>query len=236
MKRRGISHIEAIVSFVLFIGFLAFAFFFFSPFRGGDVLNASVEFLEREVRSDSVSRMESYSIVIEIQEPPLPDELAVNINTVDIDISEVDAFVVDKDGEFLESRKTGSTVNFDREGENFVIIRFCEDFDNNDVVSGTLISEGMDYTISSSDSRDLYSEIKLKEIESAYESNYVGLKEQFNLPNRVDFAITVDFGDENIDANIGIPEEAEVISRKNRIEIIREDGVIEFADLILRVW
>ena len=64
-NKRGLGHIEAILAFVLFIGFLIFAFYFFSPFSGGNrLLDSSIDYAFREININTSIDMESYSVVI----------------------------------------------------------------------------------------------------------------------------------------------------------------------------
>src|SRR3989344_9185095 len=62
--KRGFSHVEAIISFVIFIAFLVFAFVFFSPFQSGRTLRSTSDYAWREVAGATEQPLEIYSVVI----------------------------------------------------------------------------------------------------------------------------------------------------------------------------
>jgi hypothetical protein len=233
MEKRGLSHVEAVLSFIIFISFLIFAFFFFSPFSGNRVLDSSLDYTFREIDASAKVRIESYSVKINTL---LQDPLAIPIDT---DIENPGVRVENNVGNKLDSGFDGSSVHFDSSIEDFVVIRFSEAFVSGNVVDGNPLSED-EYTISSSNSEKIFSEEKFLLLSNNYHNGYEDLKEQFNLPGRVDFGFVLDFGGGDlIEAVRFIPEELEVIAKQKRIEIIRTEengGGIEFADLIVRIW
>ncbi len=71
---------------------------------------------------------------------------------------------------------------------------------------------------------------------NSYYTNYSELKEELNLPNRMEFGFIVTFGDSEIRAVNEIPTGIEVLSKNDRVEIIRESGKHEYAEVIVLVW
>jgi hypothetical protein len=233
INKRGISHIEAILSFVVFIGFLIFAFFFFSPLTGENVLDSSLDYGFREIDDYTSIVLESYSVVI---------DNAVNDNVIgieiDTDVPNTKAKVEDSQANTLSHRLEGNIIYFNRPGNNFAFILFSEDFQDGTLLdSGVQLSEEQ-HSISSSESKEILSENRLLGLNESYYTDYEGLKKNFNLPNRIDFGFSVNFdnGEGNINAERTIPEGLEVLSSQDRIEIIRKNGDIVFADLIVKVW
>ena len=89
------------------------------------------------------------------------------------------------------SEYDSGNVIFNREGNNFVVIKFNEDFDAGTVGgSAEILSEG-NYTISSSDDKEVISEKRALALSEFYFDNYQELKKKFNLPGRIDFAFSV---------------------------------------------
>jgi hypothetical protein len=75
------------------------------------------------------------------------------------------------------------------------------------------------------------------ELKNDYNSNYLGLKEKFNLPNRVNFGFSLIFDDNSkIEGLRNVPRNTEVYSASGRVEVLRKDGKIEFANLVVRIW
>jgi len=120
-NKRGISHIEVILSFVIFVGFLTFALFFFNPLDSSRVLDSSLFYAFDEI-SDNVSiKLESYSVTIN----NTVSDLVVGINIENPD--SLNVRVETYGGENLSSDYdyTNSNVIFHRDNVNndFVIIK-----------------------------------------------------------------------------------------------------------------
>lgn len=230
VDKKGVSHIETILAFVLFIGFLIFAFVFLSPFQGNRTLDSSLEYAEIEVSKFAEVEIETYSLLI--------SELVTPI-TIGISISGAipfNAFVKDSSENQIASFTENGIVNFVKPVDNFVKIIYSESFEEGETIAGTLV-DPIDYTISSFETGKIFSEDKFNQLKVEYDSNYFNLKTQFNLPNRVDFGFSIVFNDgSEIIGEREIPENFEVISTLDRVEIIRTTGEIEFVDLIVRVW
>ena len=234
-NKRGLGHIEAILAFVLFIGFLIFAFYFFSPFSGGNrLLDSSIDYAFREININTSIDMESYSVVINNDVNLTGSIAGIQINT---GVSNARVKVEDSQGNEVSSGFSEGIVYFEKPENNFTIIRFSEDFIDGGEESGTILTEE-NYSISSSERKKLVSEKKFLELNSSYYGNYLELKKYFNLPNRVDFGFILEFSaSDRIVAERPIPENLEVISNRERVEVIRnENGDIVFADLIIMVW
>ena len=237
MKKRGFSHVEAILSFLLFIGFLTFAFFFFSPFSGNRVLDSSIVYASNEVSNNVTTGLESYSIVID-------ENTIENVVRLDIDtsLSDVGVRVENSQGEVVDSKiiviDDMEQVYFDRSSDRFFVVMFNENFSVGDLAGdGSLLIEGVNYTISSSEKREVLSEARISALKVNYENDYVELKKNFNLPNRIDFSFILEFNfTDKILTEREIPESLEVISVQERVEVVREDGRITFANLITKVW
>lgn len=88
----------------------------------------------------------------------------------------------------------------------------------------------------SSDYNALPSEAKFEELKEIYDRNDP-FKTTLNLPSNVDFGFKLVFsGSDEIEALKPIPSKREVAVKYNRIEVIRKDGSLKFADLITYVW
>ena len=228
MEKRGLSHIEAIISFVIFIGFLIFAFIFFGPFQSNRVLDSSLSYAITEINQNVSSLLETYSLVINHQGD---SQIGLSLET---DLG--GARVEDNNGQVLASGFDRQNVYFERAGNDFVVVLFNDDFKNGGLSSGEILSEE-NYSVSSSDEREVLSEKRLIALNKSYHESYVELKNQFNLPNRVDFAFQLRFDDGGlIDGSRTVPEDIEVFSSEERIETVRTDGSIVFADLIVSLW
>ncbi|MEK6847098.1 MAG: hypothetical protein AABY16_02940 [Nanoarchaeota archaeon] len=228
-EKRGFGHVEAILSFVIFIAFLVFAFIFFSPFQSGRTLTSSLDYAWREVADASNIDLEIYSVYInsanQIIAIAIPGAPAMNATVEDSNSNAVASYT-----------DLSGNVNFQKPPNNFVRIKFGEDFVQGNLISGILLAN-TEYTVSSSETNKVFSEKKLFDLNASYYAGYSTLKTNFNLPNRVDFGFTVGLSNINISASKEIPENVEVLSKNDRVAVVRiPSGVIEYADVGVFVW
>jgi hypothetical protein len=233
MQKEGLGHIEMILAFVLFVGFLFFGLYFFNPLSADRLLDSSVDYASREIIKNTSLDTLTYSLVINASDPSL---VALPISALEVP-SGSSFLVLDSKGKVLPSQITGIFLSFDRGSDRFVKI-IVGSF----AVATTNLSMGEiipleNYTISSSESERLTSETSFKMLKERYDLDYVALKKDFNLPGRVDFSFSAIFSDENnVTATQFVPEGLEALSKQERIEVLMEDGTVEFADLLVRVW
>ena len=189
LNKRGLGHVEAILSFVIFIGFIVFAFVFFSPFESNRTLRSTSDYAWREVYDFSRVELEIYSVFIDDLSPPLI--AAVSLTGAP---SGWNAVVEDSMGAIVQSyTDLSGVVHYTTPSNKFARIKFGQDFSQGvNVIAGT---PPQSYTVSSSENSKFMSEKKLLELNASYYSDYSNLKKQFNLPNRVNFGFAVTFYD-----------------------------------------
>lgn len=234
MNKKGLSHIEFVVSFVIFIGFIVFAFVFFNPLQSQRTLKSTMDYAWIEVSQEGREDIETYSI--SIVSPITPLELKVRIDGVPLNYN---ASVEDIDGTPIPThRDSAGIVYFTRQTNNdkFFRIKYSESLTD----SGPILPGASDlsshYAISSSEVEEIYSEKLFFDLNQSYYSDYSGLKQRLNLPNRMEFGFVVTLSDKQINAVNQIPEGIEILSKNDRIEIVRNSGEREYADLRVLVW
>jgi len=226
--KKGATHIETILAFVIFIGFLGFAFYFFSPFESNRTLDTTLEYVCTEIERNTSVELESYSVVI--------DEGFESIVRFGISSDLLGVRVEDYDGVKLPAKYESGNVVVDRGSNSFLNVIFGEEF-TNDEVSGGIPLPAENYTISSSEKLEVFSESMLLGLSESYNDDYVGLGEAFNIPRRVDFDFRVAFDEGGeVVAEREIPEGLEVTSKVERVEILRTSGEIVFSSLRVKVW
>ena len=227
----GASHVEMILAFVIFIGFLIFALIFLNPLDNSRLLDSTLIYAYDEVSKNISVPMYVYSVT----------GFSVPDSKIRIPIENPEGSgikVEDYNGNTLNSGYDNGNVIVERGSQNFIRIFISDDFERGSELGGTQLSEG-DYKISSSDIRHVISERLIKELKDNYEEDYDNLKSptRFNLPRRTDFAFSLVFDNGNeVSADIGTPEDIEVVAKRERVETIRLDDSIVFADLIVKIW
>ncbi|NCN99042.1 hypothetical protein COU62_01400 [Candidatus Pacearchaeota archaeon CG10_big_fil_rev_8_21_14_0_10_35_219] len=229
--KRGLQHVEFIVSFVVFVSFLALAFYFFSPVRGDRIVDSTLFYTFDEITDNATVRLATYSLNMDknLQENvvgiPFPEEAGLGVRAEN------------QDGIVRGSGFDESNVYINRGGDSFFFLFFSEEYPDSGVRGNILSSDN--YTVSSSEERYVYSENKILYLKGIYDSDsgYEKLKKEFNLPVRSSFGFVVEFDDgTKISAEKNIPEGLEVFSEDKRIEILKKNGKIEFANLRVIIW
>src|SRR3989344_252471 len=230
MGKRGLSHIEFVISFVIFVAFIAFAFMFFSPLQSNRTLKSTLDYAWLEIDDATKSNLETYSIFV----------TSGNTGNIGIDISGIpsdyNASVEDSSGSPILSYKDNGVVYFSKPSDNFVRIKYSPIFSNGNSFSGNLLAnEG--YSISSSESEELHFEKLFDVLNKSYFSNYNRLKKDFNLPNRMNFGFVAKFNETyEIVALRNIPEESEVLSKNERFQAVSKSGIKTYVDVRVLVW
>ncbi len=231
--KRGSSHIEIILAFILFAGFIGFSLYFFSPTNTRRLVDTNLIYAFDEIRKNASVDVDFYSIKINSDTPPTPDKIKIDLGNIE---ENKKSYVEDIDGGKLDSYKAGQYVNIDRRDRGFVYLLLSEDIAPDEAIDGIFNSKY--YTIASSNTKYILSEKRMEDLNKTYYSDYLNLKkERFNLPDRVNFGDELKFNDGTfIKMEKQIPEGLDVYSNSKRIEVIRKNNKIEFADLVVKVW
>ncbi len=242
---RGSAHIEVIISFILFMGFLIFGLYFFNPLDTTRVLDSTLYYAHDEILKNFSTTVYTYGMSIRPAEAG-DDFIVATLKLDDFGLN-VSSFrgvrIEDSAGEevslYYDNRTR--TIYFSKGVRDFFRFTFGDltTHQNRDLlVQGyeTLLPER--YVISSTDVRGVYSERAALVLRNRYTANYAPLKEELNLPRRVDFDFVMRVGDRVIvEATQPIPEQVEIYAKQQRIEIIgNSSGLLEFAELGVRVW
>ena len=227
--KKGMQHVEFIISFVIFVGFLVLAFYFFSPVRGDRIVESTLFYTSDEIAENVSVNINLFSITVkDVEEDliaiPFPEQSGLN------------ARVEDVNGNIIDSGFDNTNVHVDITGVDFLIVGFSEDFEPGSLNGGMVLTEG--YTISSSEIREVYSEKRLRALQSFYEGEggYEESKEEFNLPARGNFGFVLEIGEDKISAERNIPEGLEVFSQNDRVEVLRENGEVDFGEFRVLIW
>lgn len=235
MFKRGMGHIEVILAFVLFIGFLIFGLYFFNPLDSARVLDSTLYYAQDSIYDNSSSNIVSYSVIIK-------DQVSDEKISFPLERGNADGYGVyaeSLNGQKLDVSYSSGTVNIDRQDadNNFITVRFGDFDEFTPLVEGASQLDEGDFSISTSESKKIISEKNLDRLNWTYYKDYEGLKKSFNLPGRTEFSFSVVFSsDDGIYASRTIAEGLDVFSDSERKEILRNDGSISFADVSVRTW
>jgi len=234
MQKRGIGHIEFILSFIIFIAFVTFAIFIFNPLKSTNLSGSSLPYIADNINENASVDLTTFSVKINKNKIPLETVIAVDIFEINF---ENKLRVESYSGKLLPSRKEGSTIYFDFDNENFVLAKFSKDLDSYSGFTKSAALDGSYYEIASSRTEKIISEKRLLELNETYYENYEEIRKNFNLPGNINFAFKVTFSENDfIIAERRIPEGIDVFSNIKRVEILRKDGTASFADVEVKIW
>lgn len=225
--KKGLSHIEFVLSFVIFVGFLIFAFVFLNPLQSNRTMKSSLDYSWIEVSQETMDEMETYSVFI-----PGYSGQSVSLNI----INEIGS-VENSSGAVISYYNDPSKyIHFTVPHDEFVRIKYSSRFDNGGTISGSTQLSSDVYTISSSQKDKVYFENLFIDLKGIYLSNYPQLKTDFNLPSRVEFGFVVRGPNINVTAINNIPEDMEVLSKTDKIMVLNKTGTASYADMRVMVW
>lgn len=242
MKKRGISHVEVILAFVIFIVAVGFGLFFFNAGGGGRIVDATITYLFTEIDKNTTVSVEVFSVNVteEVVGIPFGDVLVLNFSGI-----QGETRVENYEGENLSSSRGGVDdelvyVHSDSwAGGEFLFVSFGDEFLDDRVTGSPENHNESYYILGSSESQNLISEKRFILLNQTYSADYDGLKSQdnFNIPDRADFGFSLVFGEgDEIVAKKEVPDGFEVYGERKRVRVLRVDGSKAYADLLVKVW
>ena len=245
MKKRGISHVEVIVSFTIFIGIVAAIFLFIKPVREPTLSNVLLDIVEEGLRKDGTIALAK--IPFKISESILndPSNFPCFIITHPLDIGPGKLSV---DNVFIK-KSTGEAIPFDINSDTFeigdrdpflytILFSFDETFTRTPP-GGTCVQVLEDKVIFSAPRTEtLFSFSKLRQLETAYNADYGGLKEKWFLPSTSDFSINISYSDGSHAFGMEKkkpPPRRDVFAREFTVNMLEETDVKQVS-VNVRIW
>jgi hypothetical protein len=234
-NKKGISHVEVILSFVIFIGFLIFLISIINPFKIFSKSKVYLNILERELRNYTSVRV---------------DFLTLRLND---GIEGCFKFKYDLENITVKNETGSPLLAFSRIegghrrifikgiGEEFYYIYSSKEFKERifDPKSCDLLKKDEDYTLGLFRSYDLTSYSKLQELKREHDSNYEELKQKLGIPTSKDFSFNVrDTTKKEILIEVAKkpPVGVKVLARDVSIQIVNSTGDFRYAILNIQVW
>src|SRR3989344_1592899 len=235
--KKGSGNIEAILAFVLFAGAVGFALYFLSPSRPDRLVESTTDYLFREIEQNTSVGLLKYPVAI--------NSSLVGTENYTVAVKIEDVFVEKK---VLAINLSGARLEAKREGDLFYVnsvdawagSRFFDLYLLEDVVESSdvdVVDEQTDYySLGVSDSADVISENALNLLKEYYSNNYIELKKEFNIPNRVNFGFNVSFDSGgSVYTSKNIPEGIEVFSSNRAFTFLRTNYKIESGEINVKV-
>jgi hypothetical protein len=228
-RKKGMSHVEIIVSFVIFLGFLVFIFSVLNPFKTLDRKDIYFDVIEEGIKNYTSTKF---------------DFLTINLNEnvggcFYIDYSLGKVIVKNESYDFVDAKSDGGKVYIKGSGE-FYYIYSCEEFEDKSLINEKecIKMEEMNYTFGLFRSYNMTSNKSLIKLKNEYETNYRQLKRKLGVPETEDFLFRVRnmTGQEILNVTKNIVRGAKVSTRGVPIQIVYNDGTLEYAILNIQKW
>lgn len=238
MNLRGASHIEMILSFIIFAAVVGFALYFFNPVQTDRIVDTSLSYAFREIEKNTSVKVLIYSVIMNNNQLPLNSEVvAFDVEGVNENFGILGE---NSNGDLFEGRKEGSLFFLRAPNSvwmrtNLTYLKFSEDFEDSNFAASAVFNSNL-YEVSTSRTEQVVSEKRFLELNRSYYLDYAGLKRYFNLPDRVNFGFSLILEDLEIISEQNLPSGWTVYSDSKRIQVLRNDGKNEYAQLVVRVW
>ena len=236
--KKGVSHIEMIISFIFFVGFVFFLFLFLKPYDttvlSGSVVVALYDSFEEEVhtnltslflKADHTNTAECFYV-----------ELPGNIFAYAFTESRVTNLGEDVRDSELVKFLPDANLNIDA-GDVYYRVAISPEFDEKEP-SGCVafVNENEEpYVIGSKVERRVVSYGSLEDMENRYSVDYDGLKADLRVPETFEFFIVSEDLPE-IEMRNFVPSSVDVVAYDYVLEVLKDDGTIKNARFTLGVW
>lgn len=228
MERRGASHIEVILAFLLFISAVTAAIYFFSPAYKSGVAESTIDYAYKAIKDGLQVDLTTYYVAFPEGDPAKvtnPATGTIRIENYGGDIA---------DYSFVDENKLCINTN-----SNMAVIYASGRIEANHEGANCEPAPGsssLKATVSSSVKESVISEDKAEKMAEDYESGYEDLKSDLNIPAERDFSFSLNLAGSNIVAEKNIPRGISVYAKSEKLKVIMKDGKREFADLIVKIW
>lgn len=228
-SKKAISHVEVILSFIIFVGFLIFLIAIFNPFKAKDNNNVYLGILERSI-SDATEIKVDYT--------------AINLNNAsgscfffEHEFKNVSA--KNQQNEIIPALSANNKIYINSAGKFFSIYSSSEFEEEDFNTAGCYEVEETDYSLGLYRSYYFVSSKSLNMLKTRYESqDYEQLKKDLGLSKSEDFSFSVKdtSGQYILNAVKSTASNAKVSAKEIPIQIIYSNGEIKLATLVIKIW
>ena len=225
-NKKGAAHVEIILSFAIFIGFLIFLIVVFKPFQfrgGGDVY---LDTLERGISSYAAVEVNSFAIRLNQSSTGCFwfEDSSTNVSARNMSNAPVDA------------KSENGKVYINGQGDFFYI--YSSPAFSETAFDLTACMEKANYTLGLTRSISALSDAKLEELKSRVENDYAALKTELSLPASKEFTFGVRSTQDELILTVSknIPKGVNVFARNIPVQVAYENRTLVYAILNIQTW
>ncbi|MFH0831379.1 MAG: hypothetical protein V1886_00720 [archaeon] len=237
-SKKGVSHIEMVVSFMLFASFVFFLLFFLNPVRNQDISDVLLDAVQNSLQSNATIQLIEMPLNIKAGFEncftiPNPFDTSNRANILAKDSNgRVSKTALDSGSLKIEKGASGQSYYYLYYGSVIFTIPELQ------MISCNVLNIS-NYKYAASRVYEVLYLPKLEGVARAYSSDYTKLRGSFNFPLSYDFsAEIIDSATKQkiISMSTSKPEKVEVNARELPAEIMRENGEVFQATINMQVW
>lgn len=232
VNKKGVGHIEMIMSFVLFFLFVIFMLAYIRPYGSGALSTSVVTALHEQFYREGLTNYTSFFLKADYFGDGVDCYRVVvgqELFSYTLEGVGSKAFVA-VSGEAIGSKMVNGVLSLEDDNVFYDVV-LSPDLENGEGLVGCSDFEG-EMQLGSIDERQIISEAAVMKIKDSYENDYETLKKNLELPEAFDFAIVSDF----VSMERVIPEAADVVAEDYIEEVMMVDGKIETKRFTFKVW
>lgn len=229
MNKRGYTHIEVIIAFVLFFAFVAFLLIYIRPYDTTTLSGSVVSAFYDSFKQQSYTNLTMFFLKADYEGKQACFYIELDRNLFEFSFSDAKSLVKPVKGGVVPSTLDTERLYIEKTGE-FYNVLISPDFTPDS--SFSCGEKFTDYELGSINEKQLVSNKSLFDLKERYEKGYALLREDLNLPETFDFAIVSDL----VVMQKNIPEKAEVVARDYVEEVLLQDGTVISEKFTLMVW
>jgi len=230
-NKKGVSSIEIIISFVIFLTFLIFIFVYLNPIRSNDKTPILVS-LETGIKQQAMADLIEFPVAVNKSNITsacfyirVPQNFESNISVKSLDDKNINYTIL-----------SGNIYLNNIHDKLYRFIKSDEIKNNETSMNGCQSLDISQYTFSVERTKQIYSYTKLKQMNDSYYTGYTGLQEKLDFPITSDFSIVIGSDELNFTMTKNIPSNVQVIVRQFPIEILTSNADKIKAVMTLAVW
>lgn len=229
-NKKGVTHIEIILSFIIFTGFLIFVIAIFRPFNILSNDRENADFAERAILNYSEIPVDFITLSLMTN---IPSDKCFSFNS---DLTKI--AVKNESGFRIMAKSDSNNLHIENSGKFYYIYSSPEiiEYSTLDISKCKPIQKDSDFKLGLFRSLKMLSNSSLTRLKEKYNSDYEGLKKDLAINFDFSFAVKDSQGVILINANKTIPSRLGVSSQEMPVQIIYSNGEFKLGIMSVRTW
>jgi len=222
-----------IIGFVFFVGFVLFLFMYLSPWSNSSLSTSALDRLHDSFMENVETPLST--VFVKANYPAAgPSCYFIDLSDIDsLEYSGTESYLTRLGGIGIPSDIQGSHLEFDKD-DDFFRIAISPEFDEGSNIGCAPLT---DFELGKIVESEVVSYSKLIAMKSKYIDDYNGLRDDLNIANIFDFAITSEgFPEVDMMPESGISDSVEVLAKDYLVRVLKSDGSLSNERINIRIW